>query len=340
MASSSVLKNDIVISTRIRLARNVEGLVSPNYMNEVSGGEGKRFAERVYEVVSEVGEFELMYMSGISDLYCRALTDRHFISSALVRNKVAGAVIMNEEEGLSVMVNEEDHLRLQCILEGMRLSEAYEKLNVIDDVLIGNLNIAYDRRYGFVTSCLTNIGTGMRASAMLFLPALTIMGYIDENAKLLGSRGFEMRGTYGEGSETVGFMYQVSNRISIGKTEKEIISDVEDAVDTLVIAEENARTELLKGSVAELKDTIMRSLGVMKFAYMMSEDEFIKRFCYVKLGIALGFVSVADLRGFDKLPDESRDAPLLMMTDRDMTEKELMIFRAEFVKNRLKSVLT
>ncbi len=339
MASASVLKNDIVISTRIRLARNVEGLVSPQSMTEVSGSDGRRFAEKVYEIVSESGDFELMLMNDISDLYRKALIDRHFISQALEKNKVAGAVIMNEEERLSIMVNEEDHLRLQCILEGMRLTEAYEKLDAIDDLLIRNLNIAYDRRYGFITSCLTNIGTGMRASAMLFLPALTIMGYIDEKMKILSGSGFTMRGTYGEGTKTVGFMYQVSNRISIGKTEREIIKDVEDVVDMLVVAEENARTELMKGSVSELKDTIMRSLGVMKYAYMMSEDEFVKRFCYVKLGIALGFIAVADLRGFDKLLDESMDAPLLMMTDKDLTEKELTIFRAEFVRNRLKTVL-
>lgn len=339
MTSSTILEKDIVIGTSIRLARNVEGLVSPQAMAEALRGDGKRFVEKVYEIVSESGEFELMYMNGLSELYRSSLIARRYITKALDRNSSVGAVILNEENGISVMVNEEDHLRLQCVADGMKLKEAYDRLNEIDDLLIKNLNIAYDRRYGFITTSLADIGTGMKASVMMFLPALTMMGYIDDRLRFLESRGFEVSGMYKDASETLGFMYVIGNRFSIGKTEAEIIESVSEAVAMLAREEKNARGEMLDGNEDELRDTVMRSLGVLRYAHMMSESEFIKRFCYVKLGLVLGYITASDIEGFDKMLDECRDAPLLMMTERDMTEKEIMLFRAEYVKNRIKSVL-
>ena len=340
-ATPSVWKNDAVISSRIRLARNVEALQSPHIIATSAGSasDSGRFINNVYGILSQAGDFELLRMGGLSDNYKDSLIERHLISPLLKRNSLVSAAVLNKEENLSVMINEEDHLRIQCITPGLSLEKSYEEANVVDDLLISGLNIVYDERYGFITSSMADIGTGMRASVMLFLPALTTVGDIEEVSRNLYLGGFNVKGAYSDGQKVLGFMYQVSNRITIGKSEKEIIAEVNKAVDFLLAEEEKAREEMLRKATLSLKDHIMRSKGILTNACILPLGEFIERFGAVKLGVSLGYIGVSDLQEFNRLLEAGQSATLMITANKEMSEKDVEVYRAEYITRRLSKLI-
>lgn len=217
-----------IVSTRVRLARNIAGYPFPSKLKNTE--QAKEIIRLVNTEASRVGVFNLYFMDAVSDIVARCLMEDHLISADLIANKKYGAALIDEEEKFSIMINEEDHLREQYLLRGFRLNRAYEKISAMDDMLSKSIRFAYDKQLGYLTACPTNLGTGLRASVMLFLPGLTRLNKMNNLIHHISRLGLTVRGVYGEGSVAEGYMYQISNEVTLGVEEETILSEVENAV--------------------------------------------------------------------------------------------------------------
>ena len=327
--------NSVVVSSRIRLARSLKNYVFPSCL---VGEDGYNVIKEVADVVSKLGDYKVFTMERLPALDAEVMQEKHLISSNLLNNKDNGAVILSDDETISIMVNEEDHIRAQCFMKGLSLDKAYEQLSKIDDALIENLDIAYDDTLGFLNSCITNVGTGMRASVMLFLPALTLLNQMQNVINNLSNQRLTVRGVFGEGSDSKGYMYQVSNARSLGVTEKDIIGKVIQSTLKLCELELEARKILVRDSEIELKDRVYRAWGVLTNAYTLSASEFMKCAGEVKIGIALGFIKLKDNSLIDKLLFDALPSSLTQLAGQEVLgDQEEKLFRARFIANTLKS---
>lgn len=303
--------DDVVVSTRIRLARNIKGLPFPK---RLSGQEEiySVLMKGVKEACDELFETKFYKMCDIDSLLAQSYVEKHLISNDLVKNVNFGALAVNKDEDVAVMINEEDHIREQCITDGFDLDGAYEKLVRVDRKISEKLDIAFDPKLGYLTACPTNLGAAMRASVMLFLPALTISKKMNSLINELQKLDFTTRGVYGEGSEAQGFMYQISNQATVGKSEEDIIKLVKKTVGSIIEIERKERENLKKTLGVELQDKIMRAFGVLTNCYLIDSAEFSELLGYVKLGVALGYID-RDMSKINKLLTLSQPAMLCML---------------------------
>lgn len=331
---SDLLRGSI-ITTRIRLARNLVG--QPFRIEREQ--DAKNAVKAVARALSGCDEFKLYYIKNLSDIQLEAMKERHLISLNLMRNKEYGAVLVNDDESVSVMVNEEDVIREQCFMKGLRLTEAYRKLKESDERIWKTLDIAYDEKYGYLTACPTNLGTGMRASVMLFLPALTEAGKIADLKAEMAKGGLTVRGLYGEGSAAEGYMYQISNERTLGISEEEILGGVEDV--TLKICEEERKEMQLLFGKNELltMDKAKKSFGVLTNAVILSYNEFLSHVANVKLGAMLGMIGITDVEGIDDLVVDVRPANLCVQHGKELNAQGRDLYRAEIVGDRLLKLL-
>lgn len=218
-----------------------------------------------------------------------SMVERHLVSPDFIRKNTGRALFLSPDESISIMVNEEDHLRIQAMQEGLALEKTYQIANALDDALNTSLHFAFDPTLGYLTQCPTNLGTGMRASVMLHLPALQSSGQLGRITNHLSKLGLTLRGTYGEGSEPVGALYQLSNQVSLGLSEEEAINNLRSITMQLVEQEREARTKLVSDN--KRVDAIARSLGILQSARMLSSDEFMKLISNVRLGISTGVLT-------------------------------------------------
>ncbi|MDE5756785.1 MAG: ATP--guanido phosphotransferase, partial [Clostridia bacterium] len=261
------------------------------------------------------------------------LVENHLISPALGRSKFGGAII-SKDRSISVMFNEEDHLREQCILSGLRLKEAYERLLEVDVALHDRLDISYKKGLGHLTSCPTNLGAGMRASVMMFLPALDICGDLRRIIKKYAGEEVTIRGVYGEGSEAKGFMYQISNQAAVGLSEEEIIAKTESAVKELCQLEEQARRAIWDRKGVDIEDQIMRAYGALLFARVLGSDEFMINIANVKLGIGYGLLQL-DVNAINRLIPRVLPYTLSVHAGQKLNPRERDIMRAKIVREAL-----
>lgn len=293
-----------VISSRIRFARNLRGLQFPKHITltdnrivDLMNGCAKA-AEGVFNA-------RLLPMSQISKLQKKALIERHIISLPLANNAVNGAVIVEREKkfgGMSVMINEEDHIREQCIADGFDLENAYIRICGYDDRILKELPIAYDERLGFLTACPSNLGTGMRASVMLFLPALKRAGAIEDTLKTFKNEfGITVRGVFGEGSDAAYDMYQISNTRTLCVSESETLEQVRQATVRMCYCERVALEKLVKEGHTELLDRISRSYAVMCGAYTLTSQELMKLLTDVKIGVILGILPIKSMEKLNEM---------------------------------------
>jgi protein arginine kinase len=285
---------DIVISTRIRMARNLRELPFPMLANDTQSEEVlQRVKSAVESDVFEKnghGRYEFLTLRDVSDVDRQALVEKYLISPALVEHARRGAVALRDDEEVSIMVNEEDHLRLQVLMPGLQLREAWSIANETDDLLESQLNYAFDDRYGFLTACPTNVGTGIRASVMLHLPALVVTQQINRVLSALNQVGLVVRGVYGEGTEAVGNLFQLSNQITLGQSEEEIISNLDSVARKIIEHEQAARHFLLNENREVIEDRIARSFGILAYARRLDSKETMQRLSDVRLGIDLGVI--------------------------------------------------
>lgn len=324
-----------VISSRVRLARNVQDIPFPWHMS----GESPYIIMRdVYNALESTGNYELHKMDSLSELERTAMMEQHLISNDLLKNTHHGAVILSQDKTVSIMLNEEDHVRAQCIFDGNALADEYEILNEIDDVIASQVKYSFDQTLGYITCCPTNLGTGMRASVMMFLPALTLKNNIAGVIADVGRVGITVRGVYGEGSNAEGFMYQVSNQRSLGMTENDIIENVNSAVKNLTSLEAAAREQLLGMQRVQLTDTVHRAYGLLTNAYKMNSKEFMTLMGELKLGTALDLIKMKNPEALDRIIIEGQPANLLKISGKELNPVERDIFRSEYVKKEIKKI--
>lgn len=324
----------VVVTSRIRLARNI------NNMSFVSNADATRCLNligKVNECVSLLGRFKVYRMNSLSDQDSAVMFGKHLISKELLKNKASGAVLVNEDETISIMVNEEDHIRAQCILKGRNLEKAYSLINEIDDELDSKLPIAYDQDLGYLTSCVTNVGTGLRASVMMFLPALTLNSKIQDILFAVKKKGLTVRGELGEGSFPLGYLYQVSNEITIGISERETISLVNSAVDKIIELEMEERQKML-ADPDFIVDMSWRAYGVLANCYTIDFVEFMKLAGELKLGVSLGLITLNDPELVDKLIIICSDSGIIKLAGKMLKNDEIARLRAEYLRKALKRV--
>ncbi|MDD4571662.1 MAG: protein arginine kinase [Clostridia bacterium] len=277
-------KGDIVISSRIRLARNLAAKPFPHLLTEAAA---RQLALQVREALAKSNlKYFYVDMENISPIDRQILVEKHLISPALLDDARGRGVAVSEDEAVSIMVNEEDHLRIQCLYGGLALNEAWQDIDVLDQKLSENLNYAYDQELGYLTACPTNVGTGLRASVMLHLPALTMLKKTGQIFESLGQMGFAIRGIFGEGSESKGHLYQISNQRTLGFSEKDIVERLNRVVEQLAEAETKARKDLFKKNQNSMADYIWRAWGIMTNARSMSSAEAMEKLSALRLGVS------------------------------------------------------
>lgn len=326
-------QGDVVISTRIRFARNLNSFPFPCKLSEKQKVEVINLVKNVISE-DEIGK-ELKYVDlrSLSKVDRVSLVERHITSPNFVEETYGRGLFLSDDESVSIMINEEDHIRLQVIIPGLNFEDSYSIADKLDDTLDKKLSFAFDDNLGYLTQCPTNLGTGMRASVMLHLPALRESGVMEKISSNLSKLGLVLRGIYGEGTEPKADFYQLSNQVTLGLSEKASIKNLEDVTMQLISQERNARSEMIKH--IEFIDLIHRSYGVLKNARLLSNNEFMKLISNVRLGAAAGEIKDLSLESIDSLIIKVQPAMLPLEEKKDLTANQREQLRAEIIRNAL-----
>lgn len=295
--------SDIVLSSRIRLARNIEGIPFPNRANAISLDQIMAEVRKSVADLSSADEHVYMFveMDKLVPLERYILVEKHIVSPNFAEKPANRALIVRDDAAVSIMVNEEDHLRIQCLVPGLNLKEACEMANKVDDILEERNSFAYDEQRGYLTACPTNIGTGLRASVMVHLPALVLTKQINRIIAAATQLGLAVRGLYGEGSEAIGNIFQISNQLTLGHTEQEIVDNLQSIAKQVVEQERSARQALLAETNEALADRVWRAFGILRYARIISGQEALTLLSEVRLGIDLGIITEAPAQVFNEL---------------------------------------
>ncbi len=321
---------DIVLSSRIRLARNVSGIP---FGEKLTKENQKDIQNRCKAALSELKFIDLSKMNEVDRT---SLSERHLISPKLSNNASNGSILINNDCSICVMIGEEDHIRIQSILPGLDLFNAFDKANEIDDLLEDKIDVAYDKDFGYLTACPTNTGTALRASVMMHLPSLTKSGSIGTIIHSLSKLGLCIRGIYGEGSESLGDIYQISNQITLGVNEEETIKKLEKIIKDLISKEMDLSKSLYSQNKFELEDKIMRSKGILENARIMTSSEAIKLIFEVRWGVNLGIIK--DITHEKLLDAFYSSLPATLTKNHNLTSlKERDLKRCEVINRILSS---
>lgn len=325
------MTNDVILRSRVRLARNIKDYPFPPALNDTCR------KEIIEKVSNSIANFENDI--GISDsIYAHSLFEKNLVSREFASDKERHALLKNATEEAYIMVCEEDHLRIQAFANGLNLQKAGERALQCERKLSEKINFAFDNELGYLTRCPTNLGTAMRASVMMFLPALTMLNRMGEVKSQLEKIGMTIRGMYGEGSSADAYMYQISNRLSLGHSEDDILRKTEAIAKQIAADETNARTTLFESNKDKLTDKIMRALGTLKFAHIISSKEFLDCFAYIRLGISLKIINDISYDELDKLLYDTMPAHIVKMCtgeDTDAAARDKM--RAQYIKTFLRT---
>lgn len=327
-------ESDVVVSSRIRLARNI---IEYPFETRCSKKENEEIVNKIKEVLPSIGYgLKILKLKDMDDITKMSLVEKRLVSPDFVMNKNdIGAIAINEEENICIMINEEDHLRLQVFAPGFEIEELLKLMVEIDTKFGKALNYAYNDKYGYLTACPTNVGTGMRVSVMVHLPALTKTGNIQKVLHIINNFGMNIRGIYGEGSKAAGDMYQISNKQTLGVSEEEIINNMKIIVEKIIEQERLARKYLAKHSI-ELEDKVYRSFGIISNCKKISSEEAREILSDVKLGTDLGIIKELDDLKVKKLYLYTKPANLQKYLGEINDNYERDIKRAEVIKNIIK----
>lgn len=327
--------DNIAISSRIRLARNVEGIKF--YTKLQSDVDAQYITGSVMKTLEKFDVFNFLSLKDLSLNECNALFEQHLISRELIANKDISSVAISEDEKIIVMINEEDHIREQCIEKGFNLYKPYRRLSAIDDEILTSLPISFDEELGFITASPSNLGSGMRASVMLFLPALELSDKIEDVFIRAKENGLTIRGIYGEGSKALGYFYQISNQSSLGLSEDEIIDKVSEFIFALCNEEAEMRKYLLEEDADKYKNLAYRAYGLLTNSWSLEAGEMMELLAQLKLGQVLGFIEISSDDKFQKLFHEGASANLKEIFELQDEKKE-KIKRAEYISNKVKEL--
>ncbi len=329
--------SDIVISSRVRLARNLANCKFPLSANIEEKAEILKIISSAIERINTDKNLSIISLNDITPLERKFLVERHLISKEQEEESGQRAVAISKNESIAIMINEEDHLRLQSLQSGLQLDTTFAMLNTVDDKLSELLQFAYDDELGYLTACPTNVGTGLRASVMLHLPALAITRHLDKAFRAISKLNLAVRGLYGEGTEAHGDFYQISNQITIGRSEEDILGDLRVVIDQIVAYEKSARTNLLEKELIKIEDKIWRSLGILQNARIISSEEVMRHLSAVRLGLQIGMVKGINLTELNEIFIFSQPAHLQIMQGHELDAEHRDILRAKFVREKLKN---
>ncbi|MFC5700928.1 protein arginine kinase [Cohnella faecalis] len=332
-------ESDVVLSSRVRIARNVRGIPFPlmaasehsiSVMEQLLGvAENGR--------LNGLGALEMIRLSELSELEKQVLVEKHLISPSLANESRNGAFILTRNEDVSIMINEEDHLRIQCLCPGFQIHQAWEWASKIDDVFEEQVDYAFDEKYGYLTSCPTNVGTGIRASVMMHLPALVLTGQINRILSAVQQVGLAVRGLYGEGSEATGNLFQVSNQITLGQSEQEIIENLHQVARQIIGHEKAARAKLLAESRPRIEDRVRRSYGILSHAAIMDSKESSQRLSDIRLGVHLGLLPDVKGETLNELLVSTQPGFLQQKFGEALEPEQRDMTRAQLIRSRLAS---
>lgn len=330
-------ESDIIFSSRVRVARNLAHFPFPMLSTASQSVEVVNLIEKALtadDVPDLLANAELIRMQDLTDLQKRVLVEKHLISPLHADESPSGAVILSQDESVSIMINEEDHIRIQCLFPGFQLERAWKLASEIDDWLEKHVHFAFDEQCGYLTSCPTNVGTGIRASVMIHLPALSITQQLNHFIPAITQVGLAVRGIYGEGSEALGNLYQVSNQVTLGQSEVEIIDKLQGVVRQMIEHEKQARERLLNISPIQLEDRVSRSFGILAYAHILDSKEAMKRLSDVRLGIDLGLLTGVPSSVMNELMVLIQPGFLQQYAEEKLGAEERDIRRAELIRER------
>jgi protein arginine kinase len=327
--------HQIVVSSRVRFARNIRNFAFPGWAKKSERLQILETIKPKVEELSEMAEAFSVFSQDLSALEKQVLVERHLISREHAAKGVGSAVVMNKKQTLSIMINEEDHLRMQAIRSGLQLKSVFKMIDKADSELETRLDYAFHQQLGFLTACPTNVGTGMRASAMVHLPALVLSEQINQVIQAVNKIGLAVRGLYGEGTEALGNLFQVSNQTTLGEKEEDIIERLNKVILQIIEHENNARQLLIQKKSTTLLDHIGRGYGILRHAYSMNSKEALNLLSFMKLGIDLGFFPEEWRVSIDELFMETQPAHLQKGSQQKLAAEERDALRAEIVREKL-----
>lgn len=326
---------DIAITSRVRLARNLNDMPFPIKM---TADQQKKLIEKAKHILSDNTQYgKLMFadMSTLHPLDKISLVERHLISPDLAENSGLCGAFINESENVSIMINEEDHIRIQSIFPGIQLELANEVCQNIDTVIEQQIDYAFDDKYGYLTSCPTNIGTGLRASVMLHLPALVMTGFLKSILDSCNKVGVAIRGLFGEHSDGIGDMFQVSNQITMGRNEKETVSNIDAVCKQIIDREKALRLKLYKQDLYQFEDKIFRSYGLLKNARLLTAQEALKLISDVRLGVSMGIINNVSISDLNNIMVLCQPATLQRVCGKQLNQTERDVSRAQLIRQKL-----
>jgi protein arginine kinase len=328
--------SEVVISSRIRLARNVSGYP---FLTKCSRQQRQSLEQKIRDTILAARVAPNTFyvdLDSAPDIDRQLLVERHLISRPHREAEGARGVAIGENETLAIMVNEEDHLRIQVLRSGLQLEEAWDQINEVDDQLESALDFVFDPRFGYLTACPTNVGTGIRVSVMLHLPALKLTSEIEKVFRAAKEMRLAVRGLYGEGTEATGDFYQISNQTTLGKNEHDLIDDFKQQVIPKIIDyEHNARRALLNDRTIALDDKVWRALGLLRSARLLEAEETLVALSHVRLGVNLNRVKEIDINKVNELFLLTQDAHLQRILGKKLDGDARRTARAEFIRQRL-----
>lgn len=286
---------DVVLSSRVRLARNIAKIPFGAKMTKAAE------TKVIDECCKALPDLKYIDFSVMSDTEKQALAETHLVSPEMVHNRHQCGILISSDCSVSVMLNEEDHIRIQAMCAGLDLKACLDKANQIDDNLEESLDIAFDEKLGYLTCCPTNVGTGLRVSAMLHLPALTETGNMERIIRSISKLGLTARGIYGEGSQALGNIYQISNQITLGVTETETVEKLERVINDIIEKERNISRELYAKNTFRLEDRLQRAYGTLTNARLLSSDETMNLVSDVRWGVNLGIIKNVNLEALSEV---------------------------------------
>lgn len=325
----------VVISTRMRLARNLKGFFFPSRASARQLEEIKDVIKEAVQRSSFLKKFVFVFQEELDEIDRLILTEEYLVSPGFFSNNAGRAVILSPDGKVSLMVNEEDHLRIQTLFSGLRLTDAWSLTNEVDESLSTNLEYAFDERWGYLSSCPTNMGTGLRASVMVHLPALVLTGQMQGIISALVNQNLAVRGLFGEGTRATGNMYQISNQVTLGKSEEEIIEILSGVCDRIIRSELAARKQLVKERKNQLVDRICRAKGILEHAHMLNFEEAVELLSMVWLGAEIGLVSDLKNKSVGKILFWIGSGHVQALLKKPLSEEEVEQERANIIRERL-----
>ena len=327
--------SDVVISSRIRLARNLDKILFSHRANKKQAEQTLNTIEQRISRVDYLKKSMIFHLGDLGSIDRQFLVERHLMSLEFAKSSNFKAVLIDEQEIIAIMINEEDHLRIQVMQSGFNLFEAFNIINQIDEGLAKHLHYAFSSEWGFLTACPTNTGTGMRGSVMLHLPALVMSRQINRVLSAVAKLSFTTRGLYGEGTQASGNFFQISNQVSLGHSEEEILQNLNGLIRQLVEQEQQARQTLLSKDRSLVEDRIWRSYGILKSAHIITSQETIELLSMVRLGLDLGIIKDISRGTVNELFILIQPAHLQKIEGKKLTSQERDLKRGEILSRKL-----